>query len=197
MARGDPGLFNDETVRRDFLARLARGESVLAACRALRIQPASAYEARRCIAGFAEGWDARRPPRASRQRAPLRGGRGGWHAVFLDHLRESGNVTKAARAAGISATTAYRHCTVDAGFNLAFIQAREQACDMIEGRLLYQCIHGFETVTVRDGVTTRINDPRPALVLDILDRIDSRTRTQRRGSGYLARIPAPRPQTPW
>lgn len=196
MARGDPGLFNDETVRIDFLARLAKGDSVLAVCRALRIQPASAYEARRCIAGFAQSWDALRPPRPSRQKAPLRGGRGGWHAVFLAHFRETANVVSAAKAAGISPKTAYRHRTIDAGFNLAFIHARADASDRIEGPLLYQCIHGFESVVTRNGVVTRINDPRPDLVLRILDRIGAGTALQRRGPrGVPAGIPRPRAAT--
>ncbi|WP_185965197.1 hypothetical protein [Glacieibacterium frigidum] len=191
MARGDPGLFNDKGVRQDFLDHLARGDSVLAACRALRIQPSSAYEARRCIAGFAESWDARRPPVRSRQKAPLRGGRGGWHKVFLDHYRETANVTSAARAAGVAPATAYRQCTIDADFNLAFIHARAEAGDMITGRLLYQCINGFESTVTKNGVTTHINDPRPDLVLKILDLVESGARTQRRGRhGLPARIPA-------
>jgi len=193
MAQDYPGLFDEELTRRAFLDHLARGDSVLAVCRTLRIQPSSAYEARRCIAGFAAKWDAIRPPRPTRQKMPLRGGRGGWHARFLDNYRETANVTRAARAAGVSPKTAHRHRTIDADFNLAFIRARADADDAITGRLLYQCIHGFESTVTRNGETIHINDPRPDLVLKYLDTVASGARTQRRGRlGLPARIPAPR-----
>lgn len=193
MAQDNPGLFDEAFVRRAFFARLAQGDSVLAVCRALRIQPSSAYEARRCIAGFAERWDAIRPPRAARQRAPLRGGRGGWHARFLDAFRDSANVVQAARAAGVAPTTVHRQRTIDAEFNRAFIDARFEAGDRIEGHLLYQCIHGFRSVVVRGGVETHIVEPCPEIVLKVLDRYDRGARLQRRGgSGMAASIPRPR-----
>lgn len=193
MARGDPGLFNDETVRHDFFRNLARGDSVLAACRMLRITPSSAYEARRCIAEFAEKWDAIRPPQPSRQKVPLKGGRGGWHSRFLDHFRESNNVVQAARAAGVAPATVHRQRTIDEQFNYAFIDARFEADDRIEGRLLYQCIHGFESVVIKNGVETRINEPCPEIVLKVLDRYWAGGKAQRKGkNGYVARIPRSR-----
>lgn len=193
MARENPGLFDEEVVRRAFLAQLARGDSVLAVCRALRITPSSAYEARRCIAGFAQQWDAIRPPRPSRQKVPLKGGRGGWHASFFEAFRESGNIVQAARAAGVQPATVHRQRTIDDGFNRQFIDSRDMASDLAEGRLLYQCIHGFERTIIRDGVEVHINEPCPEIVLKVLDRYWARDKVQRRGAGgQVARIPRSR-----
>lgn len=193
MAQENPGLFDEAFVRRAFFARLAQGDSVLAVCRALKIQPSSAYEARRCIAGFAERWDAIRPPRASRQKVPLKGGRGGWHARFFEHFAESGNIVQAARAAGVAPATVHRQRTIDEDFNRQFIASRDMASDMAEGRLLYQCIHGFERTIIRDGVEVRINEPCPGIVLKVLDRYWARDRVQRRGpGGQVASIPRSR-----
>lgn len=194
MARGDPNFFNDETVRLDFLAALAGGASVLKACAMTRQVQSAAYLARRCIAGFAEAWDARVPPRPAWRKPPVRGPRNRWDLVFLDHFRDSANVVQAAKAAGVTRQTVYRQRTIDRAFNIAWIEARDEASDLIEGHLLSQCIHGFKSVVIKDGVETHINDPCPEIVLAVLDRYYLGKRTQRRGpQGRVASVPsAPR-----
>lgn len=180
MASGDRSIFMAREARVEFFAAYQRLGSIRAACRATGQSSAEVYLAKRCNADFARRWAEIVPPSPAWRSRPRGGPKAGWRKVFLEALLETASVTKAARAAGVNRGTVYRHCTTDGDFNLEFIQTRADAIDMIDGRILYQCIHGFETVTVKNGVETRINDPRPDLVLAYLDRVDRRVRRQPR-----------------
>jgi len=63
---------------------------------------------------------------------------------FLDNLRESGNVTGAARATGVSRQTAYDHKTVDPDFSTAWDQAMEEAIDALEAEARRRSMEGVE-----------------------------------------------------
>jgi hypothetical protein len=56
----------------------------------------------------------------------------GLKAVFLDELRETANVTLAARAAGVSSGTAYKHKREDVLFAERWDEALGEAVDMLE-----------------------------------------------------------------
>ena len=180
MARGDPNVWNCKTVRQDFFDAYKRLGSIRKACLATGQSSAEVQLARRCDADFARRWAETMPPSPAWRTRRRGGPKAGWQKVFLEAMFETASVTKAARAAGVTRATVYRHRTTDADFNLNFIRWRENAIDRIEGRILYQCIHGFETVSVKNGVEVRINDPRPDLVLAYLDRVAARTRRQPR-----------------
>lgn len=180
MARGEPNIWNDMEVRAAFFDAYKRLGSIRKACLATGQSSAEVYLARRCNADVARRWAETMPPSPAWRTRPRGGPKAGWQKIFLAQLFETASVTKAARAAGVARTTVYRHRTTDAGFNMSFITARADGIDQVEGRILYQCIHGFETVRVKNGVEMRINELRPAYVLAFLDRLARRVRLQPR-----------------
>jgi hypothetical protein len=56
----------------------------------------------------------------------------GWHARFIEALRDTGAVRYAAEAAGVPRSTAYRHRAADEEFASAWADALEDACDELE-----------------------------------------------------------------
>lgn len=71
---------------------------------------------------------------------------------FLDHLRDSGNRTQAARAAGLRLTAIDRWRKTDAQFAEAYDEALEEAADMLEVEARRRAVEGVERVRYdKDG----------------------------------------------
>lgn len=67
-----------------------------------------------------------------------------WSPLFLCHLAECGNVSKAAQRAGISRTIAYRHRANNEQFRKAWEDALEQAADVLEAEAWRRAVDGIE-----------------------------------------------------
>ena len=84
----------------------------------------------------------------SRDAAPAGGGSvggasvGGWPSRFLAVLRETGNVSAAARQAGTSRSVCYRHRRRHAGFAAAWEDALEEAADRLEMEAFRRAVDG-------------------------------------------------------
>lgn len=76
------------------------------------------------------------------------GGTAGWskrrRAAFIDRLRSSANVSAAARAAGMSRSSAYALRHRDEGFRAAWDEALEEALDDLEAELRRRAIEGVD-----------------------------------------------------
>jgi len=70
---------------------------------------------------------------------------------FLDNLRESGNVTGAARTTGISRQTAYDHKATDPDFSTAWDHAMEEAIDALEAEARRRSMEGVERPVFHRG----------------------------------------------
>lgn len=66
----------------------------------------------------------------------------GERRCFLDRLRETANVSAAARAAGKSRSSAYQLRQQDADFRAAWDEALEEALDMLEAELWRRALEG-------------------------------------------------------
>lgn len=73
--------------------------------------------------------------------------------VFLDSLRESANISAAARAAGMSRRSAYNHRLQDAQFREEWDQALEEALDDLEAELRRRAMVGVEKPVYYGGKT--------------------------------------------
>ena len=60
------------------------------------------------------------------------GRRPDWKPVFLRAMADSGNVSLAALAAGVSRSAAYAHAKGHPAFAAAWMEAREEALDLLE-----------------------------------------------------------------
>ena len=69
---------------------------------------------------------------------------GGWPTRFLAVLRETGNVSAAARQAGTSRSVCYRHRRRHAGFAAAWEDAVEEAADRLEMEAFRRAVDGVE-----------------------------------------------------
>jgi hypothetical protein len=67
-----------------------------------------------------------------------------WHATFLDALSSSGNVTAAARRAGVDRGTAYRARAAAAEFRAAWEEALEVATDALEAEARRRALEGWD-----------------------------------------------------
>jgi len=80
--------------------------------------------------------------------AKRRGGRRDWterrRAAFLERLRESANVSAAARAAGMSRSSAYAVRRRDPDFRAGWDEALEEALDDLEAELRRRAIEGVD-----------------------------------------------------
>lgn len=68
----------------------------------------------------------------------------GLKAAFLDTLRETANVTLAARSVGITLGTAYKHRKDDALFAERWAEAIDEAVDMLEAEAHRRAFQGTE-----------------------------------------------------
>ena len=73
-------------------------------------------------------------------------------AAFLDELRESANVTVAARAVGITLGTAYKHRREDALFAERWQEALDEAVDMLEHEAHRRAFHGVDEPVYYQGL---------------------------------------------
>lgn len=76
----------------------------------------------------------------------------GLKATFLDELRETANVTLAARAAGISSGTAYKHRQTDVLFAERWDEAINEAVDMLEHEAHRRAFKGVEEPVFYQGM---------------------------------------------
>lgn len=65
-------------------------------------------------------------------------------ALFLDELRQRGNVKDAAAAAGIARRTAYQWRDADEEFAAAWVEAIEEAADAMEREAWRRAVDGFD-----------------------------------------------------
>ena len=65
-----------------------------------------------------------------------------WHAPFLEALRQTGNVSLAAKRAGIERKTAYRHRARSKRFAEEWDEALEEAVDLLEEEARRRAIEG-------------------------------------------------------
>ena len=74
-----------------------------------------------------------------------------WHATFLDALESSGNVTAAARRAGVDRGTAYRSRAAAAEFRAAWDEALEVALDALEAEARRRALEGWDEPVFHAG----------------------------------------------
>ena len=67
----------------------------------------------------------------------------GWQEAFLGHLRETGNVSAAARAAGTCRSRCYEWRRRDPAFVAAWADALEEAADKLEMEAFRRAVKGF------------------------------------------------------
>jgi hypothetical protein len=70
--------------------------------------------------------------------------RGKWQPAFLTALAATGNVTEAAKLAGVSRMTAWRHKTSDTDFAERFAEAEQQAMDLLEKEAWRRATEGVD-----------------------------------------------------
>lgn len=75
----------------------------------------------------------------------------GLKAAFLDNLRETANVTLAARAAGVSSGTVYKHKREDVLFAERWDEAMQEAIDMLEHEAHRRAFRGTEEPVFYQG----------------------------------------------
>lgn len=78
----------------------------------------------------------------------------GLKAAFLDNLRETANVTVAARAAGVSSGTVYKHKREDVLFAERWDEAMQEAIDMLEHEAHRRAFEGTEEPVFHQGRPT-------------------------------------------
>jgi len=89
--------------------------------------------------------------------------------LFLETLAETCNVTRAAKAAGMSLTSAYNRRKKDAAFRAGWAEAIAGAYQRLELALLDRALNGTEkVVTRRDGSQERMRDYSNTVALTLL-----------------------------
>ena len=84
-------------------------------------------------------------------------------ALFLEHLRQSANVTASADFALVDRSTVYRWREEDAAFALAWADTLEAATDALEAEARRRAMDGVEEyLTGKDGLI-RDSDGRPVM----------------------------------
>ena len=89
-----------------------------------------------------------------------------WRAVFLGALEATGNVSEAARRAGVHRATPYGARGADSAFREAWDQALEAATDALEGEARRRALEGWEEPDFLGGRDRR---PHPAVRLEAAD----------------------------
>lgn len=107
--------------------------------------------------GTARGWAKRAAAArvAIQDGQPQKGGTptdASWHERFIERLAVTGNVTKAAAAAGVSRSAAYVHRDVDPEFKAAWEEADAMVADELEDEARRRAVEGDEvTIFNRRG----------------------------------------------
>lgn len=89
-------------------------------------------------------------------------------ATFLDTLRQSCNVSEAARTAGISRSAAYEWRDADAEFALAWTEAEEEAADRLEREAWRRAVDGTDKPVMFQGRITDTYKEYSDRMLEIL-----------------------------
>ena len=72
----------------------------------------------------------------------------GWQAAFLVSLRQTGNVSAAARAAGTCRSRCYEARQRDRGFAAAWADALEEAADRLEMEAFRRAVEGLSLIHI-------------------------------------------------
>lgn len=67
--------------------------------------------------------------------------------IFLDTLRQTANVTRSAKAAGVSLSTVRRHRERYAQFELEWLDAQEAAVDLLEATMVERALRYNQSLT--------------------------------------------------
>ncbi|MEY2653440.1 MAG: hypothetical protein RLZZ524_467 [Pseudomonadota bacterium] len=81
-----------------------------------------------------------------------------WIQPFLARLAETGVVSRACRAAGVSRTMVDRQRKTDADFAAAWEEAMEEATDAAEAELRRRAIDGVDELVVYQGAPTYLHE---------------------------------------
>lgn len=91
--------------------------------------------------------------------------------VFLETLAATGNVSAAARAAGIARSTCYRIRRADPDLAEAWTDAIEEAVDVLEAEARRRALEGVERPLVGAGKLIRDDDGKVVMVREYNDRL--------------------------
>ena len=90
---------------------------------------------------------------------------------FLDALSEMGNVTLAARAAGVSRSGIYTRRELDDGFATAWEEAEQIAADRLEAEAWRRGVEGMPEWLVSAGRLVRDDSDQPLIVQRYSDQL--------------------------
>jgi hypothetical protein len=77
--------------------------------------------------------------------------RADWRTTFLGALEVSGNISAAARRAGVGRATAYRHRQAEPEFRSGWDEALEVATDALEDEARRRAVEGWEEPVFQGG----------------------------------------------
>jgi hypothetical protein len=90
---------------------------------------------------------------------------------FLEALAECGNVSVAAKAAGISRPTVYQLRQADDGFAQGWADAEERAADRLEAEAWRRAVEGIPEPLVSAGRLVRGDDGQPMVIQRYSDQL--------------------------
>jgi hypothetical protein len=90
---------------------------------------------------------------------------------FLETLAETGNVTAAAAAAGISRGGAYDHRQIDDAFAAAWREAEEIAADKLEAEAWRRAVDGVSEPVISMGKLVRDENDQPVTIQRYSDNL--------------------------
>jgi hypothetical protein len=111
-------------------------------------------------------------------------------ARFLEALADTGNVTAAVAAAGISRTRAYERRKTDPAFATAWDEAEDIATDRLEDEARRRAIEGIAEPLVSAGKLVRGDDGQPITVRRYSDNLIKARRPPRRERSVRFQLPA-------
>ena len=156
--------FDDD--RRDrFLAMLRDGATVVRAAAAVGITVRAVYWCRERDPAFAQAWAAARRPGDRPWQLRFRSHQ---RRAFLDTLAETGEVGRAAAAAGVCRRTVYWHRQRDTDLGADWAMARNMALDRLEDRLFDGAFNGFRSEETVGTVTKVRVIQRPDMMFRLL-----------------------------
>lgn len=95
--------------------------------------------------------------------------------LFLESLRKTPNVSAAARACGVSPSTAYAHRQADQSFAEAWDEAIEECVDTLEAKLYERAVEGYEEPVVYKGqiatTVTETGEIKPVTIRKFSDTV--------------------------
>ncbi len=100
-----------------------------------------------------------------------------WVQPFLEQLEVDGNVSRAAKAAGINSTTAYALKKRDADFAASWDLALEDAADSLEAEARRRAVVGVQEPVVYQGQLTPVweRDANGNIVMESYQATDAKT----------------------